>query len=108
VSEAQVIWELRHDETLIGTLTVIDDDIYWLSAEFSPTPDYAAYRSFFVEGNTIRTADDADAWSAWHEKLRGLGLRLIRLNDQATTSDFILYIDGNQADFRPRFDPLSN
>jgi hypothetical protein len=30
-------------------------------------------------------------------------LRLVRLGDQAVASEFILYIDGREADFRPRF-----
>ena len=98
------IWELRHGETLIGTLTVTDDDMPWLSADFEPTPEFAPYRAIFNEGNSVRTADNADAWSAWNEKVRGLGLRLVRLSDQAVTSDFILYIDGHEAEFRPRFD----
>ena len=98
------IWEVRHGDTLIGTLTVTDDDMPWLSADFEATPEFALYRTIFNEGNSIRTADDADAWATWHDKLRGLGLRLIRLGDQAVASEFILYIDGHEAEFRPRFD----
>ncbi|MEO8607801.1 MAG: hypothetical protein ABI690_07975 [Chloroflexota bacterium] len=100
------IWELRHGETLIGTLTVTDEDVTWFSATFEPTPEFAAYRPIFNEGSKIRTADNADAWAAWHEKVRGLGLRLVRLHNQTVTSDFILYIDGREADFRPRFDSV--
>jgi hypothetical protein len=98
------IWQLRHGEALIGTLTIADEDLPWYSALFEPTPEYAAYRPIFEEGNRIRTADDADAFAAWQEKVRQLGLRLVRLHDQAVAGEFILYIDGSEADFRPRFD----
>jgi hypothetical protein len=97
-------WELRHGEALIGTLTIVDQDMFWYSALFDPTPEYAAYRPIFEEGNSIRTADDPDAWGAWQKKVFALGLRLVRLRDQAVAGEFILYIDGNEAEFRPRFD----
>jgi hypothetical protein len=100
------IWELRHDNTLIGTLTIADEDSPWYSALFDPTPEFAAYRSIFDEGSRLRTAEDPDAWNAWQTKMHGLGLRLVRIQDQAATGDFLLYIDGREADFRPRFDSI--
>ncbi len=100
------IWELRHGEVLIGTLTIVDQDMFWFSATFEPTPEYAVYRAIFEEGNRIRTADDPDSWTAWQKKVLGLGLRLVRLRDQAVASEFFLYIDGREADFRPRFDSM--
>jgi len=98
------LWELRHGDELIGRLTIFDQDMFWYSALFDPMPEYAAYRPIFEEGNIIRTQDDADAFDAWYEKVRQLGLRLVRLRDQATADEFILYIDGNEAEFRPYFD----
>ena len=73
------IWELRHGDTLIGTLNVTDQDMFWYTARFEPTTEFAAYRPVFAAGNATRTADDADAWSAWHKDVQGLGLRLVRL-----------------------------
>ena len=104
MSETQDRWELWQGETLIGTLTIFDQDMFWFSALFEPTAAFEPYRPTFDEGNRVRTADDADAWAAWHDKLNGLGLHLVRLRDQAVASEFILYIDGREAEFRPRFD----
>lgn len=36
-------------------------------------------------------------------RVRQLGLQLVRLADNTGTSDFLLYIDGADADFRPTF-----
>src|SRR4030095_6764029 len=98
------IWELRRGEILIGWLTVLDQDMTWYSADFEPTPEYETYRAIIELGSSIRNTDDAEAWNAWMESMRGLGLRLIRLRDQVILDDFLLYIDGDIADFRPRFD----
>jgi hypothetical protein len=97
-------WELRHDHILIGKLTITDQDMFWYTATFEPTPSFAAYRAIFEEGNNLRVRDAGDAWTIWYEKVQSFGLRLVRLSDQASASEFILYIDGSDADFRPHFD----
>jgi hypothetical protein len=104
MNDAPETWELRHGDVLIGTLNVTEQDMPWYNAQFEPTSAYAAYRPVFEEGNNLRSGDDPDAWSTWRKKVDDLGLRLIRLDDQAVASEFILYIDGNTADFRPYFD----
>lgn len=103
MSETAEIWELRQGETVIGRLTVYDEDMGWYSARFEPTPAFDPHRALFAEGAVIRTGEDADRWQAWHEHVRQLGLQLVRLSDSASTADFLLYIDGRDADFRPKF-----
>jgi hypothetical protein len=104
MNDESEIWELRHGDVLIGTLQVTEQDIPWYNSRFEPASEYADYRPVFEEGNGVRSGDDPDAWSAWRKKVHELGLRLIRLHDQAGASEFILYIDANTADFRPYFD----
>ncbi len=101
-NEAEV-WDLRQGDKLVGRLQVYDIDPPWYSARFEPTADFAAYRPLFAAGSALRTGEDPDAWAAWLARVREVGLSLIRLADGATTSDFILYVDGSEADFRPRF-----
>lgn len=103
MSESAGIWELRQGETVIGRLTVYDEDMGWYSALFEPTPAFDPLRALFAEGAAIRTGEDADHWQSWNERVRQLGLQLVRLSDNASTADFLLYIDGRDADFRPRF-----
>jgi hypothetical protein len=102
MSEEQEVWELRHGDTLIGRLTVYDQDMFWYSARFEPTPAFDPFRALFAEGAEIRTGEDAERWQSWNERVRQLGLQLVRLSDNASTSDFLLYIDGSNADFRPK------
>lgn len=103
MSEEPEMWELWQGETVIGRLTVYDEDMGWYSARFEPTAAFDPLRALFSEGEQIRTGEDAERWQAWHERVRQLGLRLVRLSDSASTADFLLYIDGCDADFRPRF-----
>ncbi len=104
MSDETEIWELRQGNALIGTLHVTEQDVPWYNARFEPATDYAAYRPVFEEGNGVRSGDDPDAWTTWRKRVSDLGLRLVRLQDQAVTGEFILYIDGSTADFRPYLD----
>lgn len=104
MNDESEIWELRHGDIMIGTLHVTEQDMPWYNAQFEPTSEYAAYRPVFEQGNGVRSGDDPDAWTTWRKRVSDLGLRLIRLQDQAVAGEFILYIDGNTADFRPPFD----
>ncbi len=92
-------WELRHGAEVVGRLTITDQDMFWFTAHFEPTPLYAEYQPI------IEAAPDSDeGWRAWYEQVQRLGLHLIRLYNQATAHEFILYIQGDRADFRPVFD----
>jgi hypothetical protein len=104
MNDESEVWELRHGDVLIGTLNVTEQDTPWCNARFEPTSEYAPFRPVFEEGNDVRAGDDPDTWITWRKKVHDLGLRLIRLHDQAVASEFILYIDGSSADFRPYFD----
>ncbi len=104
MSDTSEIWELRRGDVLVGTLTITDQDSPWYSARFERTEAYAPYDAVFVEGNDVRSGDDQAAWSQWRQQIQNLELRLVRLHEQAVASEFLLYIEGSEADFRPYLD----
>jgi hypothetical protein len=103
MSETPEIWELRQDEAVIGRLAVYDEDMGWYSARFEAAPAFDPLRALFTEGVQVRIGEDAERWQDWHARVRQLELQLVRLADSASTDDFLLYIDGRDADFRPKF-----
>ncbi len=103
MSNEQDIWEtgeLRQDNTLIGTLVEYEQDMFWFSCYFEPTPAFEPYRTLFSEGQDLIATDQFDDWYA---KVNGLGLQLVRQSDGKRASEFILYISDDKASFRPRF-----
>lgn len=98
------IWELRHADVVIGKLTITDQDMFWFHSRFEATPEFEPYRDLFAESSHFAADVEDQVWDAWYEKIQNLGLHLIRLRDSAVASEFILYIDGDQSSFRPRFD----
>jgi hypothetical protein len=95
------IWELRKGDILIGTLDVYDQDMFWFTARFIPTAEFEPYRQVFSEGQALV---GEDGWYEWLRKINSFGMRLIRAYNQAVASEFILYINDNEAGFRPNFD----
>jgi hypothetical protein len=97
-------WELRRGITTIGKLVSYDQDMFWYSCHFDPTPEFEPYKQLFSEGAALITDEQQEEWGAWYEKINSLGLQMIRLRDGEIASEFILYINENDAHFRPRFD----
>jgi hypothetical protein len=95
------IWELRKGDILIGTLDVYDQDMFWFTAHFAPTTEFEPYRQVFSEGQALV---GEVSWNEWVRKINSFGMRLVRLGNNATASEFILYINDNEVGFRPRFD----
>lgn len=98
------IWELRKGDVLIGTLDVYDQDMFWFSAHFIPTPEFESYEAIFSEGRALVNKDDNSDWGQWVRNINSFGLHLIRLYNKATASEFILYINKDDSGFRPNFD----
>jgi hypothetical protein len=95
------IWELRKGAILIGTFDVYDQDMFWFTAHYVPATEFEPYRQVFSEGQALL---GEDGWYEWLRKINGFGMRLVRVYDQAVASEFILYINENEAGFRPNFD----
>jgi hypothetical protein len=95
------VWELRKGDVLIGTLNVYDQDMFWFTARFVPTNEFEPYGQVFSKG---RALVGEESWYDWAREINTFGMRLIRLYDHATASEFFLYINDNEASFRPNFD----
>ncbi len=99
------IWELRKDEVLIGTLEVYDQDMFWATARFTPTAVFEPYKTTFSEGRDIPDGGAEQVeWGKWADKIGSFGLHLIHIRTQVRASQFILYINDDQASFRVIFD----
>ena len=92
------IWELRQNETLIGRLIVEDQDMFWYSCRFEPTPAFEPYRSLFAEGQELFDKDDE--FTRWYNQINNLGIKLMRPSDGTTAKEYLLYINDSKADFR--------
>jgi hypothetical protein len=95
------IWELRKGDILIGTLKVYDSEMFWAIAHFVPTPEFEPYRVVFSEGSNLPD-DGAEQVEGgkWWEKIHSLGMHLTHVRDRSEYREFILYINGDRADFR--------
>ncbi len=100
------VWELRKGDVVIGTLDVHDQDMFWFTAHFTPTSEFEHYRSIFSEGRSFVSKSNNLEWAKWYDKINSFGMHMIRLHNQDTVSEFILYINDDEADFRPHFDKL--
>jgi hypothetical protein len=95
------IWELRKDDTLIGTLDVYDQDMFWFTAHFTRTIAFEPYSAIFSEGQSLV---GKDTWYEWLKIINSFEMQLVRLYNEAVASQFILYVNDNEASFRPNFD----
>ena len=101
------LWELRKGDVLIGTLDVYEQDMFWHTAHFRPTPAFEPYKVAFSEGRDIPDEGAEQVkWGKWADKISSFGLRLIRLRTQDIASQFILYINDDEASFRALFDNI--
>lgn len=99
-------WELRRGEILLGRLKVSgDQDMGWYTAYFESRQAFDPYRTLFEEGADIHANEDDEQWLAWQERVLQAELRLVRLLDNTSTTDFLMYVDGSKAKFCPCFNP---
>jgi hypothetical protein len=93
------VWELRHEETLLGVLTEVERDMFWASCDFAATPDFEPYRALFDTFNAVEPG--SEEWGRAYEAIHQQNLILIRKDDELRVREFILYIDGSTAGLRP-------
>jgi hypothetical protein len=98
-------WILKHGETVLGTLTEFDSDMWNIHCHFEPTAEFAVFRDRFV-----RKAELADQIDGADQALIDEFVRLeaetappaLRLFDEAGEEmQFgLLYLDGDNSGFR--------
>ncbi len=93
--------QLKRDQIVLGVLAVRDLDFPWINCAFEPTPAFAEVQPLF-EAEAAIGPDDEDAWIAAYEAIMALNLRLIDAvnGDDLGEGEFLLHIDGDQAQFR--------
>ncbi len=103
-------WKLYQGNTFLGSMTLTDNDNFWIYCEFTPTSAFEQFRSLFVEEQRLleafETSSDPDKainmWEASYSKIRGLGLSLQYMDGEFDDKNTILlHILDNEAWFWP-------
>ncbi len=98
-------WELRKNNILLARLSVTSTTGNTYFAQATTAASFEPYKAVFKEGLFINDQDPDDSeWISWCDKIRSMKLRLIRLEDNKVTDNFILTIDDNEAMFIVQFD----
>jgi len=102
IEDHQNLWELRQGEVLLGTIAIDNWEMFWAGGEFRQTEAFEGFRAFFNSGNQYNEENDPDfvQLDNWIQQSNAMGLQLIRLPDETLVDQFILYIEGNRANFR--------
>ena len=85
------VWELRQETTLLGLLTLKDQDMFWFFCDFAPTPEFEPYRALFAQEAAL---SDADLVRADHlyAQIGKLGLSLLINNTFDEENAILLHI----------------
>ncbi|MGK5544074.1 hypothetical protein ACSNOH_04985 [Streptomyces sp. URMC 127] len=91
------VWLLLRGDTLVGTITVETSDLPWLVGRFAAEPVYEEVRPWFDEVLALLEADDFDQFDAAYDLIAE---NLTLLSPAGPVSEFLLYIEGDEARFR--------
>jgi hypothetical protein len=106
MSDIGDVWELRQGDTLMGTLTITDQDMFDFRAHFEPTEEFQSYKYLFDEDSKLGSDDEAvEKMNQIQEEVNNL-LDLVSLRDGKHASLFILHIRSNTAGFRAIFENM--
>jgi hypothetical protein len=97
------ILELRKGNAVLGTLTITEQDMFWFTCDFVPTPAFEEYRQIFAEEfRLLNDGAGADKlWEEIYEKITELKLSLLIGNKFDNENHFLLHILDTEASFRP-------
>ncbi|MCF3102038.1 hypothetical protein IPZ58_10620 [Streptomyces roseoverticillatus] len=91
------VWRLLRGDTLVGTITVDDPDFPWLVGRFAAEPAFEEVRPWFDEVLAVLAADDLDRFDAVYGPIEEA---LTLVSPKGPVSEFLLYIEGDEARFR--------
>ncbi len=96
------VWELRKDNTLLGTLTLKDQDMFWFTCDFAAAPAFEPYRALFVQDAQLldHDPDATDTSEILYAQIGELNLALHTDNTFDDDNVFWLHISGEEASFR--------
>jgi hypothetical protein len=97
-------WELREGSSVIGVITVDEQDFPWLSGSFAARPGFARWAAVFAESSRmldeLADVDDPEGWARWEALYDRISSALTLVAPSEPVADFLLHIDGSHASFR--------
>lgn len=98
MNQANAMWRVMRQDTLLGTITVEEADFPRLGGSFLPEPAFTQVKPWFDEVLAVMEAEAFDErLDAAHERIaRALTL----VPPSGPVAGFLLHIDGDTARFR--------
>ncbi|MEV4921502.1 hypothetical protein [Streptomyces roseoverticillatus] len=96
-TSAESAWRLLHGDALVGTITVDGGDFPWLVGRFAAEPAFEEVRPWFEEVLAVLETDDFDRFDAVYDPIAEA---LTLVSPEGPVSEFLLYIEGDEARFR--------
>lgn len=100
----QGVWELRQENTVLGTFTInqADSDFPWFGCDFEPTPAIEPFRHLFEQEWEASERQDWDAVDKALIEMYQQGIVLVYMEDGEITTGYLLHlnIDGKKGWFR--------
>lgn len=103
MAQENATWRVMRRSTLIGTITVTENDFPWLRGRFAAEPVFAEVKPWFDEVLAIMEADDFERFDAAYDRIPQ---ELTLVSPSGPVADFLLHIDGSEAWFRWSDEPL--
>jgi hypothetical protein len=97
-------WELREGASVLGVITIDEQDFPWLSGRFAAEPGFARWAAVFAESSRLldelADVDDPAGWARWEALYDRISSALTLVAPSEPVSDFLLHVDGSEASFR--------
>lgn len=97
---AEMCWQLRQKDRLIGTLTLAGIDMFWADCHFEPAAAWDDLRPLFAASRDAWVRGDEEAALAADETIHAEALILVPDAGGEPITDFLIRIDGATARFR--------
>ena len=100
---ALTTWNLiAPDATVFGRVALQEGgaDMFWHNCTFAPTPAFDVIAPLFLETRRLLERDEMEAFEAAYDRIAALGLELHPVGGGEPIRDFLLHIDGEQAQLR--------
>ncbi|MEU5690139.1 hypothetical protein DEJ48_39210 [Streptomyces venezuelae] len=103
MTQDDATWHVVRKGTLIGTITVTENDFLWLRGRFIAEPVFAEVKPWFDEVLAILESEDFARFDAAYDRIPQ---ELALVSPSGPVADFLLHIEGDEAWFRWSDEPL--
>ncbi|MCB5163974.1 hypothetical protein LG634_03880 [Streptomyces bambusae] len=102
-------WQLRHQDELLGDITIDDSDFPWLHGRFTPTPAFAPFKPWFDESLSLLRAKEYERFEAAYDRIeQTLTLLSPSPTGRTPVAEFLLHIRDDRAWFRWSDEPFED